>query len=33
MRNREIPPLKASEIEHDLHRFTSPNHHYEPPKN
>ncbi|CAF0741521.1 unnamed protein product [Adineta steineri] len=32
MRSREIPPLKASDADHDLQRFTTTNHHYEPPK-
>jgi hypothetical protein len=33
MRSREIPPLKVPDPDHDLHRFTTTNHHYEPPIN
>ncbi|CAF0992802.1 unnamed protein product [Rotaria sordida] len=33
MRNHEIPPLKPSDVDRDLHRFTSTNHRYETPIN
>ncbi len=33
MRSREIPPLKPPDVDLDLHRFTTTNHHYETPMN
>jgi hypothetical protein len=33
MRSREIPPLKPPDVDLDLHRFTTTNHHYETPIN
>jgi len=33
MRSREIAPLKPPDVDIDLHRFTTTNHHYETPIN
>ncbi len=33
MQSREIAPLKPPDVDIDLHRFTTTNHHYETPIN